>query len=336
MLRSTKLNDRLRPYQTKPWPIGRWADAIELMTSCSELPAGAIVRRLRRECESLGANVREQLAAENIEPFVWSEHLVDWYRRTDAFLFESLIWNNLPEKAGMRRWIMDYLRRNRGGSADVFCCGDGLGFDTAALSLDGHRVTYYDPSDRCRRFADAVFCRNGAEVRQVDTPDELGAGNFDVVVCLDVLEHAPDPASLVAQLASLLRPNGLLIVHAPFWYLTEATPTHLRSHRRYVGRMRQLYSSAGLVVRAGRILWNPIVLERASSPARSSVSPWARARLRFCGALMHLDAYAGRLLSAGTRMWLASQSRALSKRLPIDEAEPAESPTDETSVVSPA
>jgi len=36
--------------------------------------------------------------------------------------------------------------------------------------------------------------------------------SFDVVTCMELIEHVPDPPSLVAALAALLRPGGLLFM----------------------------------------------------------------------------------------------------------------------------
>lgn len=46
---------------------------------------------------------------------------------------------------------------------------------------------------------------------QVPYPDAY----FDAVVCLDVLEHVPDDAAVVAEVARLLRPGGTLILSTP-------------------------------------------------------------------------------------------------------------------------
>jgi SAM-dependent methyltransferase len=41
-------------------------------------------------------------------------------------------------------------------------------------------------------------------------------GNYDVVICEQVLEHVPDPALALANLRSLCRPGGKLFVSTPF------------------------------------------------------------------------------------------------------------------------
>jgi 2-polyprenyl-6-hydroxyphenyl methylase/3-demethylubiquinone-9 3-methyltransferase len=38
------------------------------------------------------------------------------------------------------------------------------------------------------------------------------AGSFDVVTCMEMLEHVPDPASMVGTLGALLRPGGDLFL----------------------------------------------------------------------------------------------------------------------------
>jgi len=39
---------------------------------------------------------------------------------------------------------------------------------------------------------------------------QQNAGEFDIVTCLEMLEHVPDAASIVAAAASLLKPDGHL------------------------------------------------------------------------------------------------------------------------------
>jgi 2-polyprenyl-6-hydroxyphenyl methylase/3-demethylubiquinone-9 3-methyltransferase len=41
---------------------------------------------------------------------------------------------------------------------------------------------------------------------------DRAAGTFDVVTCMEMLEHVPDPAGVLAQLARLVRPGGSVFV----------------------------------------------------------------------------------------------------------------------------
>jgi ubiquinone/menaquinone biosynthesis C-methylase UbiE len=49
-------------------------------------------------------------------------------------------------------------------------------------------------------------------------------GSFDVVMCVEVLEHVPHPANALSELARLLKPGGYLILTAPFCSLTHFAP----------------------------------------------------------------------------------------------------------------
>lgn len=58
-------------------------------------------------------------------------------------------------------------------------------------------------------------------------PEQDGA--FDVVLCVEVLEHVPDPLAALRELGRLVRPGGWLIVTAPFCSLTHMAPYHFCS-----------------------------------------------------------------------------------------------------------
>ena len=59
-----------------------------------------------------------------------------------------------------------------------------------------------------------------SDITKVPEPD----ASFDVVMCIEVLEHLPSPVEALRELSRLLRPNGLLIVTAPFCSLTHFAP----------------------------------------------------------------------------------------------------------------
>lgn len=53
--------------------------------------------------------------------------------------------------------------------------------------------------------------------------------SFDAIMCVEVLEHLPDPVQAIREFSRLLRPNGHLIITAPFCSLTHFAPYHFSS-----------------------------------------------------------------------------------------------------------
>ncbi len=91
-------------------------------------------------------------------------------------------------------------------------CGGGL-LSEAAARL-GARVTGIDMAAKPLGVARLHAAGSDLKIdyRQI-TAEELAAeqpGVFDVVCCLEMLEHVPDPASTVAACAALCRPGGAL------------------------------------------------------------------------------------------------------------------------------
>jgi SAM-dependent methyltransferase len=53
--------------------------------------------------------------------------------------------------------------------------------------------------------------------------------SFDAIMCVEVFEHLPDPIQAVREFSRLLRPEGHLILTAPFCSLTHFAPYHFAS-----------------------------------------------------------------------------------------------------------
>ena len=52
---------------------------------------------------------------------------------------------------------------------------------------------------------------------------------FDAVMCIEVLEHVPNPPAAIEELDRVLKPKGHLIITAPFSSLTHYSPYHFSS-----------------------------------------------------------------------------------------------------------
>ncbi|MDP5063238.1 MAG: bifunctional 2-polyprenyl-6-hydroxyphenol methylase/3-demethylubiquinol 3-O-methyltransferase UbiG [Haliea sp.] len=92
--------------------------------------------------------------------------------------------------------------------------GCGGGILAESMAQRGATVTAIDMGDAPLAVARIHQLESGVEVdyRQT-TAEELAAeqpDHYDVVCCLEMLEHVPDPAAVVAACATLARPGGSL------------------------------------------------------------------------------------------------------------------------------
>lgn len=269
-------------------PLDDNSALIELIANTSEEPRKVVAQRLLDEEKCLGTNVRRDLKNAGVKPHVMSDELVEFYRTTNSFLYETVVWNRAPLKLDMRNWIGEFLTRNAADKKlDILSFGDGLGFDSVYLAMLGHRVTYFEVSEECINFAKAVFQANEQTVNVVQKMDELNDKTFDVVICLDVLEHVPNPGESVSMLSRLLRQDGWLLTHSPFFFTTYHRVTHLKSNRRYSGST-QLFTDHGLHPVDGRFFWDPIALQKLEAkPKKTNLR-----QVRIGGLLLKLGRYA--------------------------------------------
>ena len=231
--------------------------------------------RLYEEFHSCGINVSRAFRRAGLRPHVWNEDMARFYQYTDAFLYELVIWNLNKIKQRMCLWTMNYLAQSDGDVLDVITVGDGLGLDSVCFARAGHRVTYFDLPGYAESFARKVFAECRVNVSVLTHPRGIPMGAYDAVICLDVLEHIPNPSAFVQMLAGYLRPGGLLIVHAPFWEIHNSRPTHLKANRKYSGLL-SLYEKHNLRLVDGRPGWNPIVLKKMGNDSSDGwhSNPW--------------------------------------------------------------
>lgn len=109
---------------------------------------------------------------------------------------------------------LEWLERVAGGLqgktvVDVGCGGGILSESMAAL---GAKVTGIDLGDKALRVAKLHLLESGQQVDyRMVAVEKLAAeqpGHYDVVTCMEMLEHVPDPASTVRACAQLVKPGG--------------------------------------------------------------------------------------------------------------------------------
>ena len=94
----------------------------------------------------------------------------------------------------------------------VIDIGCGGGILAESMARKGADVTGIDLSEKALRVADLHSLESSVQVRyELIAAEDMAlreAGQYDVVTCMEMLEHVPDPASIVRAAAALVKPGG--------------------------------------------------------------------------------------------------------------------------------
>ena len=114
-----------------------------------------------------------------------------------------------------RHWQADECSRRPLEGKTALDVGCGAGLLAEPLTRLGAKVTGLDASPEL-----IVAARDHAAAMGLDIDYRAGelaglTGRYDLVTCMEVIEHVADPAAFVRDLAARLAPGGLLIMSTP-------------------------------------------------------------------------------------------------------------------------
>jgi len=124
-----------------------------------------------------------------------------------------------PQKAlhALNPARLEYVAKRvklQGSTALDVGCGGGL--LSEALAKSGADVTAIDLAPELVKVAKLHRLESQVAVDyRLQSAESLAAerpGAFDVVTCMEMLEHVPDPAAIIAACATLLKPGGRLFL----------------------------------------------------------------------------------------------------------------------------
>ncbi len=136
-----------------------------------------------------------------IEKFSHNAH--HWWDRNGAF-------KPLHEVNPLR---LDYIDKNASlAGKSVLDVGCGGGILSESMAAKGAQVTGIDLAEKALNVAKLHLFESALEVEYLKMPVEHFAQvrprSFDVVTCMEMLEHVPDPQSIVTACAGLVKPGG--------------------------------------------------------------------------------------------------------------------------------
>ncbi|MGD2117302.1 MAG: bifunctional 2-polyprenyl-6-hydroxyphenol methylase/3-demethylubiquinol 3-O-methyltransferase UbiG [Chromatiales bacterium] len=108
---------------------------------------------------------------------------------------------------------LEYIDQLAGlASKKVLDVGCGGGILAESMAVKGAEVTGIDMGENNLQVARLHLLESGQQVEYQRIPAEQLAherpGHFDVVTCMEMLEHVPDPASIIDACAKLVKPGG--------------------------------------------------------------------------------------------------------------------------------
>jgi 2-polyprenyl-3-methyl-5-hydroxy-6-metoxy-1,4-benzoquinol methylase len=177
------------------------------------------------------------------------------------------------ERVTLHHGIRDFRRRALNALAfrhvrghevlDLRCLAGHL---AVRLANAGHSVTGLDAYPGAVEMTNALAQQHGlGEIAQLWDLTGLAArfepARFDTVLCLDVLNHVGDDRVTLADIATVLKPEGRLVLAVPaFHRLLGARDRKLGHLRRYQkSQLAELLSTAGFGVESMRH-WNTLAL----------------------------------------------------------------------------
>lgn len=109
---------------------------------------------------------------------------------------------------------LDWISQTAGGlqNKKIIDVGCGGGILTESMAAKGADVTGIDLAEKSLKIARLHSLESGVKVKYEHISAESMAAEhieaFDVVTCMEMLEHVPDPASIIRACSQMVKPGG--------------------------------------------------------------------------------------------------------------------------------
>jgi len=176
----------------------------------------------------------------------------------EMYRLEDRHWWFVGKRLLVRALLKDALAQPDLRILDVGCGTGGLLAHLHTGTGAATRAVGVDRSEAALGFCGRRGLRSVACAETTQLP--FRASTFDVVLLLDVLEHVPDEAALLAEIRRVLRPGGTALISVPaYQWLWSGHDDVLHHLRRYTAaRLERLLGPGGF--RVSRLTYTNVAL----------------------------------------------------------------------------
>lgn len=264
-----------------------------LIAEFFHIPESEAVSLLNEEFRKPGGQVANDWKQANPQT---QDEITRFYQETGSYIYDLAADHCHVRRQPVRDAVIRRIAR-RGSSQNVLMYGDGIGTDSIEIAKHGHKVTYFDLPGITSDFARFRFKRDGLEQRigVVNQTEDIPKESFDVAVCIEVLEHVPDPPGVMRLLYQSLKQGGIALITESFDCVGPEYPSHLPENFQYAGRTHALMEGIGFA----NTYYNHYPLNRPME--------FTKAQPGFAG---HLARVEGKLRRALDTRWRRIRNRA--------------------------
>ena len=173
--------------------------------------------------------MRDDWAAWEKKGPMTEERIVGFYKQTLAYIWDLGAWHlwDLSKRQSDLAMVKQMKDLN---AKNILDFGGGVGLNAMMMARAGLDVTLADLDSKTLDFGKFRAERHGVKMKfwKTDVEPMPPDAKYDVILCLDVLEHLPPKVlkDTVDKLIQLKTPKTTIIIHAPFGK-TATHPMHL-------------------------------------------------------------------------------------------------------------
>lgn len=226
---------------------------VDNISEASKLSIKDVEDKIQKELKKPGSAVLSDCKKYDVVPFANGNNSDILYSEGVGFSIELAATYSDESRLLMSAFIISMLiGRSYNKCIKILALGDGIGIDSMRLSSAGFDVDYMDyDASLTSKVARKNFLKyeeisnfNAGKIRVVT--QETREDAYEVIVCLEVIEHVPNPMDFLCQLSRQTDVGGLIFISECFDGIRDIWPTHLYSNELYGGQLPEMARNYGL------------------------------------------------------------------------------------------